>query len=47
MTIHDAFSISRRGLLKAGAVTASVPALAAAQNNTAAAAVALYEIGRA
>ena len=28
MTTHDAFPISRRGLLKAGAATASVPALA-------------------
>ncbi|RZI76823.1 MAG: aldehyde dehydrogenase iron-sulfur subunit [Pseudomonas sp.] len=36
MKTHDALPISRRGLLKAGAVTASVPALAVAPMATAA-----------
>ena len=36
MTTHDAFRISRRGLLKAGAASASVPALSGASTAAAA-----------
>ncbi|CAA2110460.1 aldehyde dehydrogenase iron-sulfur subunit PaoA [Variovorax paradoxus] len=36
MTTHDAFQISRRGLLKAGAASASVPALSGASTAAAA-----------